>query len=152
MIGSGSGHDPLKLTDTHYNHLEDGFSQQEVSVQHRVLRPVSLMGDENSHTPRLSSRTHRATLQCRETPKTRGWTDEEADTQQRKKKRSNVSKIRDKDENSTEFGGDFLHEARNAKIPVFKIRRHGGTVFHGRGEFSEFLLCLLSPDNTKSHG
>src|SRR5258705_10286331 len=100
MIGSGSGHDPLKLTDTHYNHLEDGFSQQEVSVQHRVLRPVSLTGDENSHTPRLSSRTHRATLQCRATPKTRDRTDEEASTQQRKKKRTNVSKIRDKDENS----------------------------------------------------
>src|SRR5258706_9629447 len=110
------------------------------------------MGDENPHTPRLSSRTHRATLQCRETPKTRGWTDEEADTQQRKKKRSNVNKIRDKDENSTEFGGDFLHRTINVKIPVFTIRRHGGTFFHGREEFRVFELCLLSPDYTKSHG
>src|SRR5258706_15809071 len=110
MIGSGSGHDPLKLTDTHYNHLEDGFSQQEVSVQHRVLRPVSLMGDENSHTPRLSSRTHRATLQCRETPKTRSRTDEEAGTQQRKKNGQMWAKFEIKTRTQRSSAGIFCTE------------------------------------------
>ena len=56
----------------------------------------------------------------------------------------------DKNENSTEFGGDFLHGTINVKIPVFTIRRHGGTFFHGRGEFRVSELCLLSPDDT--HG
>ena len=69
-----------------------------------------------------------------------------------KQKTANVSKFQEQYENSTEFGGDLLHGTINVKIPVFKIRRHGRTVFHGQGEFLDFQLCLLSPDNTKSHG
>ena len=48
--------------------------------------------------------------------------------------------------------GDFLHGTINVKIPVFTIRRHGGTFFHGRGEFRVSELCLLSADDMKSHG
>ena len=62
-----------------------------------------------------------------------------------------MSKIRDKDENSTEFGGDFLHRTINVKILVFILWQHGGAFFHGQGEFRVPELCLL-PDDTKSHG
>ena len=36
------------------------------------------------------------------------------------------------------------------KIPAKKLRRHGGTVFHGRGEFSESQSSVYFPPTKRS--
>ena len=99
----------------------------------------SLTGDQNSHTPRRQrSRTHRATLQCRETLEhlgTDGW-----------KKTVNVGKIHERNENSME---DFCMKDETRESRFLPDDDTRGTVFHGRGELSEFLLCLPFPDNTR---